>query len=610
MSGIVAIVQGDCSPLDRELLQDLTAFQAFRGPDGLGLWQDGTAGLGHALLRATVEAEHRPQPCSLDGQVWVTADVRLDGRQDLIGRLPARGPGRLETASDAELILHAYRAWGDECLHHLRGDFAFALWDGPRRRLLSAVDHFRVRPLYYARVGNGLVLSNTLQCVRRHPAVSDCLCEAAVGDFLLFEHYQDPSLTIFADVRLLPPAHFLVWEDGRLRQGRYWSVPAAGTASFRNPRECEGRFNELLDQAVGDRLRGNRVGLFLSGGIDSPLLAVAARRLPKPRQPTGGLKAFTIVYDHLIPHEERYYSGLAARALGLPQVVQRADEFELYEWASQPDWPPPEPLNDPRWAWNVRSFRQVAADCPVILTGDDGDSLLRASFHLHWLELLKARRLGQLARDLAWYVGSQRRLPPVGFRTMLKRRLGRAGPPPFPRWLNPDFSKRADLPARWAEYHRLRPPATARGFAREYLASPLWATVFDSYDPTWTGAPLEARHPLMDVRLVTFLLSLPAVPWCVNKELFRRVLRPILPSELCRRAKTVLRDDPVRVMLWNQGRRWEKSLDFRNEIGSYVNPLALAEPPPNPTTDEAYQWLRPISLGMWLNTQRRKERVE
>jgi asparagine synthase (glutamine-hydrolysing) len=476
------------------------------------------------------------------------------------------------------------------------------------------VDHFRVKLLYYARVGSGLVLSNTLQCVQRHPAVSDRLCEVAVGDFLLFDHYQDPALTIFADVQRLPPAHSLVWENGWVRQGRYWSVPTAAGASFRKG-ECEERFTDLLGQAVGDRLRGNRVGLFLSGGVDSPLLAAAARRLPARHQPLEGLKAFTIVYDHLFPDQERYYSALAARALQLPQVVQPADEFELYEWARRFDWPPPEPLNDPAWGWTVRYYRQLAAQCPVILTGTDGDSLLWATVHLHWLELLKANRPWRLARDLAWYVFSQHRLPPVGLRTILKRWLGRRREPPsLPSWLNPDFCKRADLPARWAEFTEpsaaARLPATARGRAREHLGSPLWATVFDGYDPTWTGAPLEVRHPFMDLRLVEFLVNLPAVPWCVNKDLFRRVLRRTLPRTLCRRPKTVLRDDPVRVMLWDRGRRWNNTLDFRTGMDSYVNLSMVAGPPPNYTIDETYQWLRPISLGMWLNTQRRKERSE
>ena len=114
MSGIVGILNLDGAPLDRLLLQRMTEFMAFRGPDGQEIWVDGHVGLGHTMLRTTYESAQEQQPCSLDGQVWITADARIDARSDLIQKLEGKSPKQqgLKTATDPELILHAYHAWG------------------------------------------------------------------------------------------------------------------------------------------------------------------------------------------------------------------------------------------------------------------------------------------------------------------------------------------------------------------------------------------------------------------------------------------------------------------------------------------------------------------
>ncbi len=138
MSGFVALCNRGGEPIDPMLLGDMTAGMAFRGPDAQGAWCDGPIGLGHTLLRTTFEADHEKQPCSVDGQVWVVADARIDGRRDLIATLRRQHRPVADDTPDVELILHAYAVWGEGCLDHLIGDFAFALWDGRLRRLFCA----------------------------------------------------------------------------------------------------------------------------------------------------------------------------------------------------------------------------------------------------------------------------------------------------------------------------------------------------------------------------------------------------------------------------------------------------------------------------------------
>src|SRR5438045_2935572 len=211
MSGIVGIVGLDGRPVDGELLRRMTDFMAFRGPDAQQVWCDGSVGFGHTLLRSTDESRPKKQPFSLDGRLWITADARVDGQSELIEKLRNCGWTHLGRPTDAELILRAYEAWGEDCLQHLIGDFAFAIWDGPRRRLFCGRDHFGVKPFYYAQVGNVLIFSNTLNCIRLYPDVSCELNDQAIGDFLLFNFNQDPRTTAFRDIQRLPPAHSLTW---------------------------------------------------------------------------------------------------------------------------------------------------------------------------------------------------------------------------------------------------------------------------------------------------------------------------------------------------------------------------------------------------------------
>ena len=610
MSGIVGLFSRDGAFANSALLQDLTASLAFRGPDGQAIWVEGQAGLGHTRFLAASRSKDDRQPCMLDERLWITADIRLDYREELIGRLRERGRHRLDDPSDAELVLYAYDTWGDDCLQYLLGDFAFVLWDKPRRRLFGAVDHFRIKSLYYSQAPNGFVVSNTLECVRRHPAVSDRLNETALGDFLLFECYQDQSVTIYADVQRLPPAHYMTWEKGQVRVARYWSLPVE------NPDPASAcdrldQFDELLTQAVKDRLHGTGIGIFMSGGLDSPMLAAKAQSLLAASGSAEPLQAFTVVFDHLIPDQERYYSGLVTKALGIRQHIETGDEFELFAGVAGRDWRSPEPINFPRWEWYVRHLHRVAAISPVVFTGTDGEAPLSTSLPYHWARLLQSGRLGRFLRDSAWYMATQRRLPGVGVRSSL-RRLFKAEPhkpvpPPLPAWLNPEFSKRVGLSDRWAAMSVSNSPVTPRGRAFRSLAAPHFGTIFDLFDAGWTGCPVELRHPLMDVRLLSFLLRLPAIPWCINKELFRRWLRPRLPPEVCRRPKTYLLEEPVRVKLQKQAVPLEKSVAFQTESCYYVNPRAIGSLRWDLHHSGYNVWLRPFSLDYWLKRRTEEE---
>jgi asparagine synthase (glutamine-hydrolysing) len=605
VSGIVGMMNLDGSPVDRELLGRMTGSLAFRGPDAQATWADGPAGLGHALLRTADESEHERQPHSLDGQVWITADARLDDRQTLIDKLKGHGRQVTPAVPDVELVLHAYHAWGEGCVEHLLGDFAFAVWDGRARRLFCARDHFGVKPFYYARVGDCLVFSNTLNCVRLHPGVSDRLNDLAIADFLLFGRNQEPAATTFADIQRLPAAHCLTCQGGQSRLRRYWTLPTDGQVRYRRPGDYVERFQELLRWAVRDRLRTTRVAVSMSGGLDSTSVAATAKGLLTEGNRPFDLRAFTMVYDRLIPDQERHYSGLAAQALGIPVHYLALDDYKAFDRRDEPELHSPEPAPYPFPAVGADYFRQIASHSRVALTGEGGDAVFFSS-PSYFRGLLRNGRFGQAAVELGTYLLSHRRLPPLGTGvcSRLRHLFGKTpSGPAYPPWLKKDLATRLQLPARWKRLRagtRSGPTHPLRPQAYESLADPVWLTVFEGNDPGVSLFPVEVRNPFFDVRLVNYLLAIPPLPWFADKELVRVAMRGHLPEAIRRRPKAPLAGFPEVEQCRTGIEQQVDGFDPHPRLTAYVerDVIPRLTGDGDPTTFSAN--LRPLSLNYWL----------
>ncbi len=603
MSGICGIVQS-AGAVDRQVLHEMTTFLAFRGPDAQDVWIEGSAGLGHAMLRTTFESQHERQPVSMDGEAWITADARIDGRTELTDKLEAMGGGVLDDATDAQLILHAYRAWGEGCVKELIGDFAFAIWDGPRRRLFCAHDHFGVKPFFYARAGGGLIFSNTLDCVRRHPSVSAALDDTAIADFLLFEMHQDPAATAFADIRRLPPAHCLTWTAEGSKVRRYWTLSTDAEIRYRRANEYVEHFRDLLGTAVADRLRTRRVAVSMSGGLDSSAIAATAKSLLARSPDPFELHAHTVVYDRLVTDEERHFSAMVAQKLRIPIHHRAADAFELYEHGGFHEMHSPEPLHAPQGAVSRDLLKSSSAHCRVLLTGWDGDALLSESPKPYFRKLLGEGRFGLLFIGMMCYAVSQRRLVPLGWRDWLpgSRAKAVADPPFYPAWLSPDLERRLELRARW-DAARVALPVShgVRPYAHRALSYLMrMSSFFDRHDAGVTRLPLECRHPLLDLRLVDFCLSLPPHPWCVKKEILRAAMRGVLPEAVRLRPKTPLGVWPGLEMLHRAGARWMDRFESAPRLHEYVDRTRIPKPHTASNAQEAWTNLRPLTLDLWL----------
>jgi asparagine synthase (glutamine-hydrolysing) len=560
--------------------------------------------MGHALLRTTHEAQTERQPASLEGRYRIVADARLDAREELIDKLQGAKRNVDSNAPDCDLILHAYAVWGAACMDSLRGDFSFALWDSDHKRLFCARDHFGIKPFYYASIGSLLVLSNTLICIRRHPAVSSGLNDLAIADFLLFDMIRAPGASSFADIRRLPPAHMLVCDGGSISVRRFWILPVSDPFHYKRPSECIGEFRELLDRAVADRIRANSVGVLMSGGLDSPTIAASAKRTLSKKGTSSELRAYTDVYESLIPHEERYYATLVAEALQLPIEFHTTDELGLLKAPDHRDIAWPEPLHSPSSDGGLRQLRQVATRNRVVLTGFGGDPALSCFLSVHFSQLLKRRRVGQAVSDAMQYLAAEGRFSRLYLRTRWGIWFaGKSQVPHYPVWLNPDMEKRLGLRERWECFAGA--PArngAARSSAYEAITDPAWADLFEGYDPGVTGVPVEVRHPFFDLRLLNFLLALPALPWCSDKELLRQAARGILPDAVRLRRKSPLLADPLVTLLQQKEAAWVDSFVPVPELGRYVEQKRIPKVFGERDPWTAWIHLRPLSLNFWLQS--------
>ena len=602
MSGTVGILDRDGAPIDVELLRALTDFLAYRGPDGRETWSDGAIGLGHAMLRTSEVGVNDRQPAHLD-TLWITADARLDSRTELTNKLEQAGRRIVLPIPDSMLILHAYAAWGPECIEHLRGDFAFGIWDSAAKTLFCARDHFGIKPFYYADLKNIFLFSNTLNCLRKHPSVTDELNETAIGDFLLFGLNYNKATTSFRDIQRLPPAHSLLVSRDTLQTRCYWRPPTEGRIRYARAEDYVDRFNELLKSAVADRLRSDRVGILLSGGLDSGSVAAVASEISRSCGGIPELRSYTIGYDSQMADNEGAHARTLADYLGIPNNFLSLEQIGLFDKWDDATYRFPEPIDSPLSAGLFEQFRVIAADCRVALSGEGADNLMYFQMQPYIKDLRRSGQWSRLIAETAWFLWI-RPLPWLGVarrvQSLVSEIIRGTG---FPRWIAPEFARRARLATRWKEHRGLvipSEPHLARPKAHASLLLPHWTTMFELQDPGVTHYPVEVEYPFLDLRMVDYLLSIPAFPWIYKKKLIRKAMFGRLPENLRLRPKTPLSVDPISRKTRHGDKEWMNWLRLQGQICEFVRPSMLA-----PFCDTlGSEQFRPYCLDLWLKSAR------
>ncbi len=365
MCGIAGYAVRDGAPIERQILARMAAALRHRGPDGEGIAVIGGVGLAHRRL-AIIDLTSGEQPmASADGRLWITFNGEIYNYLELRAELEARGHS-FRTTSDTETILAAYAEYGAECVLHLRGMFAFALYDAREDVLLLARDRFGIKPLYYCETNGALVFASELKGLLAHPAVPREIDPLAISDYLTYG-YVPAERSIFRGISKLRPATILLRRRGRTELRTYWKPSFGGDREALSDGEWAERTRQTLAESVRLHMRADvPYGALLSGGLDSS--AVVALMAQSSSQP---LRTYTVGFEDSA-FDERLYARQVAERFGTrhTEVVLRPDGLgALPELVEQFD----EPFADASALPCFHIARVVARDLKVCLTGDGGD---------------------------------------------------------------------------------------------------------------------------------------------------------------------------------------------------------------------------------------------
>jgi asparagine synthase (glutamine-hydrolysing) len=552
MCGICGIAPREPAELPAaDVVRSMTRTLRHRGPDGEGFHLAPGIGLGVRRL-AIIDLETGNQPlASEDGAVTVIGNGEIYNHAELRGGLEARGH-RFRSRSDVEVIAHLYEDEGLACVERLRGMFAFALWDAGRRRLVLARDRLGIKPLYYAVAGDALYFGSEQKAILAAGGVARDVDSQGLRDLATLG-FVAGERTLLARIRQVLPAHYLVWEAGRLTAHRYWDLrfPVGDAPHPRAPRSWGEELRDRLEASVRLHLASDvPVGAWLSPGIDSSAVtALMSRMVPGP------LSTYSLTFEGHERDEVRAFGTLDRHpGYGLDPRLVACGPSEL-EHLPEAVWHAETPaaliLTLPRLAL----ARSTTEALKVVLTGEGSDELFGGYpwFRIHhtvaryaswppalrWLAGAVARALGKQERtvhlmrtarpmDPARYtelVGpATGRLPSVLLSGDLRRRLADAASE-GPAWTDPPAFR------SWSPAHQLHYYDTTV-FMPNYVVPAL--------DRASMAHSVEARVPFLDHELVEFCATIP--PDLVlhrgeEKHVLRQALRGVLPTEIVSRRK-------------------------------------------------------------------------
>jgi len=349
MCGICGVLTlgRDADPVAEADLRGMAATIAHRGPDaeGFHLSRDRRLGLGFRRL-SIVDLKTGDQPmANEDGSVWLVFNGEIYNHAAWRPKLEARGH-TYGSRADSEAIIHLYEEYGPDCVHHLRGMFAFALWDGRRQRLLLARDRLGVKPLYWSRHAGRLLFASEIKALLAHPSLPTRLNEAALSTYLTFAAVPAPN-TLFAGINKLPPGHRLVVdaETGQHTLDRYWQpLPDPALAGARLPtEEYVERLEASVRESIGLRMMSDvPYGAFLSGGLDSSLnVALMVEAADRP------VSTYSVAIEGDARSDELAEARRVADQYGTRhhEVVVTARDF--LDYLPRLVWHQDEPLADP-----------------------------------------------------------------------------------------------------------------------------------------------------------------------------------------------------------------------------------------------------------------------
>jgi asparagine synthase (glutamine-hydrolysing) len=367
IAGIVSLNSRDT--INESRLRRMRDVITHRGPDGAGLWIEAGVGLAHRRLAIVdVAGGHQPM-ANEDDSVWITFNGEIYNHADLRPSLEARGH-HYRTRSDTETILHLYEEYGDRCVEHLRGMFAFAIWDRRQRRVLIARDRLGIKPLYYATTERELIFGSEIKALLASDAIRPEFNRAALPEFLA-TRFVSGEETLFRGIRKLQPGHTLSWSaETGVVQRRYWQIPGPSADPARSFETEAADLRERLLAAVKRHLMSDvPLGVFLSGGIDSSALAAMTAGMATDR-----LQTFSVGFAEQEANELPFARTVAAH-IGSEHREVLVSAPEYFEALPKLIWQEDEPIAFTSSVPLYFVSKLASAHVKVVLTGEGADEL-------------------------------------------------------------------------------------------------------------------------------------------------------------------------------------------------------------------------------------------
>ena len=359
--------------INTAILSAMTDTLRHRGPDHSGTYinPNGTVGLGHTRLSIIDLSERGNQPmASDDGRVQASYNGEIYNYREIREELRLKGHV-FKTNSDTEVLVRSYEQWGIECLHKFIGMFALAIWDERKNRLYLARDRVGIKPLYYYRENGLFLFGSELKAIMKHPGFEKRINPEGLALFLRYNYIRSPH-TIFENTFKLEPGHYLCLHEGRLENHKYWDVTESYNAKpydIGEEEACDMLEETMLDSLKYRLVSDVPVGLFLSGGIDSSIVATLLQK-----NISSPLKTFTIGFE-----QERYNEAVWAKKLaehlGTEHTEFYVSEDTALETVSDIPSIYDEPFGDTSSIPTCILSRLAREHVKVVMSGDGGDEL-------------------------------------------------------------------------------------------------------------------------------------------------------------------------------------------------------------------------------------------
>jgi asparagine synthase (glutamine-hydrolysing) len=555
MCGIAGLLlNGKDAGVDPERLDAMVDALAHRGPDDRGTRIDGRVGIGMRRL-SIIDTEGGHQPLSNeDGTVWIVYNGECYNFQAMRSELKAEGH-RFRTRSDTEVVVHGYEQWGARGLAaRLNGIYAFCVWDARRRVATIVRDRLGVKPLYYTARASGLAFASELRALARSGFCLPKIDEEALWSYLLYQ-FVPTERTLLAGARRLPAGHLLEWfaDTGTVVVERYWDLPDGGERTDLAFDDAAAELVHLLDDTVaGQMVADVPIGCFLSGGLDSSIVAaLMARHADAP------IRTYSIGFPNAGWHDETRYAEAVAQAIGARHTTVPFDDaaflHHIDDYLARVD----EPVADAAMLPTYALSRVAAQDVKVVLTGEGADEVFAGyDYYRKFVDAPPPLKAAERGARAAWLVDVQRELG---------QRIGGAFPAPvrdlesassgFPYAVQPEFiwcMLEPDRRPPLAEFLRslktietsLLPWVTAHTPLQRalYTDTKLWLAqdLMNKLDKSTMAHGLEGRVPLLDHRIVEFAFDLPdrfKIGASGGKRILREAARGLLSREIVERDK-------------------------------------------------------------------------